>query len=53
MALDGKATLTEAAEKSGLEKQFVQIALGWTQRKKWLTYDSKTNTLTAAFAPER
>ena len=51
IALDGKATLNEAAAKAGLEKQFIQIALGWTQRKKWLTYDSKTNTLSAAFPP--
>jgi phenylalanyl-tRNA synthetase alpha chain len=43
--------LDKAAEKAGLEKQFVQIALGWTQRKKWLTYDSKTNSLTAPFPP--
>jgi phenylalanyl-tRNA synthetase alpha chain len=49
--LDGKATLDKAAEKAGLEKQFIQIALGWTQRKKWLTFDSKTNILTAAFSP--
>jgi phenylalanyl-tRNA synthetase alpha chain len=52
IALDGKVTMDEAAAKAGLEKQFVQIALGWTQRKKWLRYDSKTNTLSAAFAPE-
>ena len=44
MALGGKAVLDKAAEKAGLEKQFIQIALGWTQRKKWLPYDSKTNT---------
>src|SRR3970040_1191234 len=48
MALGGKATLDKASAKAGLEKQFVQIALGWTQRKKWLMYDSKTNTLTAS-----
>jgi len=52
MAYGGKAALDKAAEKAGLEKQFVQIALGWTQRKKWLNYDSKTSTLRAAFAPE-
>jgi phenylalanyl-tRNA synthetase alpha chain len=51
MTLGGKATLDEAAAKAGLEKQFIQIALGWTQRKKWLTYDSKTNTLSSAFEP--
>jgi phenylalanyl-tRNA synthetase alpha chain len=52
MALGGKATLDKAAEKAGLENQFVQIALGWTQRKKWLTYDPKTNTLAATTTPE-
>ena len=52
MALGGKATLDKASTKAELEKQFVPIALGWTQRKKWLTYDSKTNTLTAGLPPE-
>ena len=52
IAQGGKATLGEAAERAGLEKQFVQIALGWTQRKKWSTYDSKTNTLTATTSPK-
>ena len=49
----GKAPLNEAAAKANLEKQFIQIALGWTQRKKWLTYNSKTNTLTADSPPEQ
>lgn len=52
IAFDGKTILDKAAAKADLEKQFIQIALGWTQRKKWLTYDSKTNTLTAVFTPE-
>ncbi len=52
IALGGNATLHEAATKADLEKQFVQIALGWTQRKKWLRYDSTTNRLSAAFEPE-
>jgi phenylalanyl-tRNA synthetase alpha chain len=51
VTLGGKAPLEKAAEKAGLENQFIQIALGWTQRKKWLTYDSKTSTLSAAFEP--
>ncbi len=51
MALDGKTTLDKAAEKAGLEKQFVQIALGWTQRKKWMKYDPKTNMLSSDFEP--
>jgi phenylalanyl-tRNA synthetase alpha chain len=53
MELGGDATLDKAAQKAGLEKQVVQIALGWTQRKKWLTYNSKTNTLGFVFLPEK
>jgi len=53
MALGGKATLDKAAAKAELEQQFVPIALGWTQRKKWLTYNSKTNTLSATLPPEQ
>jgi len=51
IALGEKTPLDKAAEEAGLEKQFVQIALGWIQRKKWLAFDSKTNTLTVAFPP--
>lgn len=52
IALGGKAPLGKAAEKAGLEEQFVRIALGWILRKKWATYDSKTNTLHAPSAPK-
>jgi phenylalanyl-tRNA synthetase alpha chain len=52
IALGGKATLKQAAEEAGLEEQFAQIALGWTQRKKWATFDSKTSTLQALSAPK-
>jgi phenylalanyl-tRNA synthetase alpha chain len=52
IALGGKAPLSKAAEKADLEEQFVQIALGWILRKKWGTYDSKTNTLHALLAPK-
>ena len=52
VALGGRATLDEAAAEARLDKQFVQIALGWTQRKKWATYDSKTNTLAAFSLPK-
>jgi phenylalanyl-tRNA synthetase alpha chain len=52
VALGGKAPLEKAAEKAGLEEQFVQIALGWILRKKWATYDSKTSTLQASSSPE-
>ena len=53
MESGGNISLDAAAAKAGLEKQFVQIALGWTQRKKWLKYDSKGNMLTSSLSPER
>ncbi|NWF86735.1 phenylalanine--tRNA ligase subunit alpha [Candidatus Bathyarchaeota archaeon] len=43
--LGGKATLEKIVEKAGLEKQFIPIALGWVQRKKWAAFDAKANTL--------
>ena len=43
--LGGKASFGKTVEKAGLDKQFVQIALGWIQKKKWATLDSKANTL--------
>ena len=52
ITLGGKATLNQAAAKAGLNEQFMRIALSWTLRKKWATYDSKTNILQAASAPE-
>ena len=52
IALGGKATLTQAAKEASLEQQFAQIALGWTQRKKWATFDSKTGTLMASSSPD-
>jgi len=52
IALGGNAALSEAAKEAGLERQFVQIALGWTQRKKWATYDSKDQTLKVESAPK-
>ncbi len=51
IALGGKATLTHAAREACLEQQFAQIALGWTQRKKWAIFDSKTGTLIATSSP--
>jgi phenylalanyl-tRNA synthetase alpha chain len=51
IALGGKATVNQAAKEAGLEQQFSQIALGWTQRKKWATFDSKTGTLEAHSTP--
>jgi len=43
--LGGEASLVKIAEKARLERQVVPIALGWIQRKRWATLDSKTNTL--------
>jgi len=41
----GKAPLESAIRQAHLEKQFIPIALGWLQRKKWIAFDAKTNTL--------
>ena len=41
----GKASLEKVVEEAGLEKQFIPIALGWIQQKKWATFDAKANTL--------
>src|SRR4030043_1467477 len=43
--LGGKAALGEVIGRSGLSGQFVPIALGWGQRKKWAILDSKTKIL--------
>jgi len=43
--LGGKASLGDVISKAGLEKQFVPIALGWVQRKKWALLDSKMKSL--------
>ena len=43
--LGGTADLKKAAEKAGLEEQFVQIALGWVIRKKWAIYTPQNNML--------
>jgi phenylalanyl-tRNA synthetase alpha chain len=43
--LSGKAPLEEIFRRTDLRDQLIPIALGWIQRKKWATLDSKTNTL--------
>jgi phenylalanyl-tRNA synthetase alpha chain len=43
MALGGSADLKVAAERAGLQVQFIQIALGWLIRKKWVSYNSQNN----------
>jgi phenylalanyl-tRNA synthetase alpha chain len=51
VAEGGEAPLEQAATKAGLTGNLVQIALGWTQRKKWAQYNSKTGMLKAAAVP--
>ena len=46
--LGGSADLKKAAQQAGIEPQFVQIALGWTIRKKWALYTSSDNTIRIA-----
>jgi phenylalanyl-tRNA synthetase alpha chain len=43
--MGGQADLKKAAEKAGLEAQFIQIALGWVIRKKWAIFSSQSNTV--------
>ncbi len=50
--LGGKGLLETVAEQAGLDRNFVPIALGWVQRKKWATLDSKTKTLQVQGKPE-
>jgi phenylalanyl-tRNA synthetase alpha chain len=52
-SLGGEASLAQASQKAGVAGQFVNIALGWTQRKKWATLDSKSGVLKVeGVAPE-
>jgi phenylalanyl-tRNA synthetase alpha chain len=51
IALGGKVTLQQASKEAGLEQQFARIALGWTQRKKWASFESKTCVLQVASSP--
>ncbi len=41
----GRGSIGKVAGGAGLEQQFIPIALGWIQRKKWAGLDSKTKTL--------
>jgi phenylalanyl-tRNA synthetase alpha chain len=50
--MGAKATLQKTVEKANLEEQFVPIALGWIQRKKWAAFDAKTNTLQMLCKPK-
>lgn len=51
-AMKGKAALASVAEKAGLSREFVPIALGWIQRKKWAVLDSKAGILQIHGKPE-
>lgn len=50
--LGEKGPLEKTIETAGLEKQFVPIALGWIQRKKWAILNTKTNTLQTLEKPK-
>ena len=52
LALGGSGTLSQAAKEASLDPQFAQIALGWTQRKKWATFDPKTGVLSVQTNPK-
>jgi phenylalanyl-tRNA synthetase alpha chain len=43
--LGGAVDLKKATEKTGLEPQFIQIALGWVLRKKWAIYTPQNNII--------
>jgi phenylalanyl-tRNA synthetase alpha chain len=43
--MGGVADLKVAAEKAGLQTEFIQIALGWVLRKKWATYSGQNNMI--------
>jgi phenylalanyl-tRNA synthetase alpha chain len=51
IATGGKAILRQVAEQAQLNQQFTQIALGWTQRKKWALFNPKTNAIEVASEP--
>jgi phenylalanyl-tRNA synthetase alpha chain len=51
--LGGKSGTAKAFETAGLEKQFVPIALGWAQRKKWTEMDTRADTLRVIKKPEQ
>lgn len=50
--LGKKAPIEKVVENVHLEKNFVPIALGWVQRKKWATFDGKTRTLAVSETAE-
>jgi len=50
--LGEKEQLRKVIEKTGLEKQFVPIALSWVQSKKWVILNTKKGTLQTLEQPE-
>ncbi len=50
--LGEKEQLKKAIKKTGLDKQFVPIALSWVQSKKWAILNTKKGTLQALKKPE-
>lgn len=46
--LGGNSDLPKAAQAAGLQQQFIQIALGWAIRKKWVLFTSESNTIKIA-----
>ena len=49
--LGGEASVDEAAKKAGLEKKFLNIALGWLSRKGWATIKKKERILKSLREP--
>lgn len=50
--LGGKAKRSTAFQEARLGDQFASIALGWAQKKKWTTFDPKTDMLQTITKPE-
>jgi phenylalanyl-tRNA synthetase alpha chain len=51
--LGGKASRQSAFEAAHLEKQFISIALGWAQKKRWTTLDTKADILQVTVKPSQ
>jgi phenylalanyl-tRNA synthetase alpha chain len=48
----GTANLNDAVRETSIEPDLAKVALGWTQRKKWATYNPQKNTLSVTQSPE-
>ncbi len=49
--LEGEASVDDVAEKAGLKKKFLTIALGWLSRKGWATIKGKEHVLKSLREP--